>query len=139
MPHYSFLVLIPSSTVETSPYSQILKVHKGIIHDIEIIIPPGHAGLAHLRLYLHEHQLYPLSPGEDYHGDGVHINFKDFQPIDTAPFELKAVGWNLDDTFDHRFIVNVGILPAVVLLPQLLTQTAKKVWETLTGKTVEVE
>ena len=139
MPHYSFLILIPANTTQSSPYTQILKLHKGVIHDIEIIVPPGHAGLAHLRLSLHEHQLYPLSPGENYHGDDILISFKDFQPLQPEPYELKATAWNLDDTFDHRFIVNVGILPAVVLIPQLLTQTAKKVWDVLIGKTIEVK
>ena len=78
--------------------------------------------MATLKLLYHEHQVYPLNPGGVYQGNETSIAFKDSQKIQVAPYELKAVGTNLDELFDHTFYVGLGI-----------TETASKVKDSLSS------
>jgi hypothetical protein len=105
--HYFFEVSVPAGTTEAAPYEKVLQVTRGTISRVEITIPSGHYGLAHLQVLYHEFQLYPLSRGEDYHGDDNTIAWDEAQEIDAPPYQLKARGWNTDDTYAHAFLVAV--------------------------------
>lgn len=107
--HFFFEVSIPASTPEKTPYEKRLLLSYGVITGMLVIIPPGHAGKAHLQLLNHEFQIYPLSPGEDYHGDNVPIPWSDRYELFSAPYELKAHAWNTD-TYKHAFQVAVEVL-----------------------------
>jgi hypothetical protein len=107
---FFYEVSIPKNTEEKTPYEKRLPLSYGVITGMEIVIPTGHAGKAHLQLLFHEFQLYPLSRGENFHGDGVPIPFTDRFFLDSAPYELKARGWNSDDNYPHVFLVGIEIL-----------------------------
>jgi hypothetical protein len=107
--HYFFDVSVPKSTTQASPYEEILMLSCGEIRRVEIAVPAGHKGKAHLQLLYHEFQLYPLSRGEDYHGDGSTVIFADQFALDSAPYELKARGWNTDTANDHSFLIGVDV------------------------------
>lgn len=108
--NFFFDISIPADKKESLPYTEVLKLSYGVITKVQIVIPHGHKGLGHIILKYHESQLYPLSRGEDYHGDGTDITFEDAFPLFVEPYELKAVGWNDDDTYAHAFLVAVNIL-----------------------------
>ena len=108
--HFFFEVTIPASTEEKIPYEKKLFLSYGVITGMEIVIPTGHAGTAHLQLFYHEFQLYPLSRGENYHGDNAETSFTDRFFLDSAPYELKARGWNSDIEHPHAFLVGIEIL-----------------------------
>ena len=127
MAHYSFSITAPANTDEDSQTEVELLMSKGVIHDVEITIPHGHAGLAHLKIFHHEVQLYPLSRNNDYHGDGMAIKFKDFYELKNEPYSLIARAYNTDELYDHEFIISIGVLPKWVVLPQLFTQGVSSV------------
>lgn len=108
--HYFFEVIIPKNTAEAAPYVEMLPLTSGFITAVTVTIPKGHEGTAHLRLFYHEFQVYPLSRGQDYHGSGSEITFADRQDITAEPYELKARGWNTDTVHDHRFLVSIEVL-----------------------------
>ena len=110
--HFSYEVKIPKSTSQAAPYVKDLQISAGFITGMQIIIPAGHAGTAHLVLKYHEFQVYPLSRDEDYHGDGVPLVWRDQFDLGSGPFELKAEGWNTDTHSDHRFQVHIEIMRA---------------------------
>lgn len=105
--HFFFNVTIPKDTLETDKYRKTLILSYGVITKIRIDIPAGHKGLAHLQLLYHEFQVYPLSRGEDYHGDNMYIECEDDFPIMTDPLKIIAEGWNEDDTYEHSFLVSI--------------------------------
>ena len=107
--HYFFDVSIPHSRTEAAPYTEILKLTRAVITRLQIVIPSGAIGLSHLVLKYHEFQLYPLSRGENYHGDDLDIAFDEFMPLVVAPYELKAVGWNTDTANDHSFLIGIAM------------------------------
>jgi len=107
--HFFFEVVVPRGTVEESPYEETLRLTSGVITSVLVYIPRGHVGLAHLQLLYHEHQLYPLNTGGSYRGNETTIGFTEYQPVTVSPYELKARAWNLDDTFDHAFLVGLAM------------------------------
>jgi len=121
--HFFYEVLIPANTPQTAPYNKTLLLSAGVITHIDIAIPAGHAGTAHLQLLYHEFQLYPLSRGEDYRGDDHVFPFDDRFELTAAPFELKAKGWNTDTDNDHRFLIGITVLRQEQL--GLVTPTSK--------------
>lgn len=108
--NFFYDVSIPANTAQTAPFTEILKLAPGVLTSLLIYIPAGHGGTAHLKLYYHEFQLFPLSRNEDYHGDDVPIPIQSSFKIDTEPYEFKAVGWNTDTEFSHAFLLSVNIL-----------------------------
>jgi len=132
--HFFFEVSVPYDTTEAIPYTERLILTRGVITNVLIYIPRGHVGLAHLQLLYHEHQLYPLNVGGSYRGNETTIGFTEYQPVTVSPYELKARAWNLDDTFDHSFLIGLAMqrpeemgmeIPAVSLeaLNSLIGQT----------------
>jgi hypothetical protein len=108
--HFFYEVSVPKNTAKTAPYERILPLSYGVITGVDVIIPTGHAGKAHLQILNHEFQLYPLSRNEDYHGDGSEIQFADRFELYSAPYEVKARGWNIDTSYAHVFQVGIEIL-----------------------------
>jgi len=113
---------IPANTAQTSPAYQVMKVSRGVITRVMVRPRPGHAALAHLQIRYHEHQLYPTNPDGDFHGDQHIIEWDEYKELTAAPFDLRLVGWNTDDTYEHTFDVGVAILEKNYTLPQLLIQ-----------------
>lgn len=108
--NYNFELDIPNMNDEVGEKELEMNMTYGVITHVSIAIPRGHAGLAHLKIFYHESQLYPLNRDGNYHGDRMDVTFDEFQPILAAPFMLKAKGWNEDTENDHVFIMNFTLL-----------------------------
>lgn len=128
---------IPAGRAEKDAYTEVLPLSYGVITKVQIIIPPGHAALAHLQLLYHESQLYPLNRGGNYKGNKAVIDFDEYQPILVAPYELKARGWNEDTKNVHSFLCSF-----TVLLPEEMGReipsVSIKALEELIGEEVEI-
>ncbi len=108
--NFVYAFTVPAGTLATSPFRQALKLSYGVITHVQIVIPSGHAGKAHLTLFNGGFQLYPMSRGQTYHGDDVDFNFDDRLKLGAVPYELTAVGWNTDADHDHEFLILVNML-----------------------------
>jgi len=107
---YDYAIVVPANTLESAPVTQFLKLTRGIIHRVEVQFPIGTLALAHCRIFYHEHQAFPTNPDGDFSSDGYVIPIDDQYEIDSEPYDMKAVCWNLDDTYQHIITVRVGIL-----------------------------
>jgi len=129
-------ITIPKNTTEPAPVVVMLPIAKGIISKIMIRPRPGHAGLAHLVIRHHEHQIAPSSPNMDFHGDTFPIDWEEFHESDQPPFELKLVGWNDDDTYSHTFDVYVVVLPKDAVLSVSVVESIKNLFGILSPKRI---
>jgi len=109
--NYRASLTIPANTPATSPVEQEVQLGHGMLTTTRIRLPAGHAGLAHLRIYRWEHQLYPTSADRDYAGDDEVIEIEDQVPIDEPPYTLTLWGYNTDDTYAHTFEVSFTLRP----------------------------
>jgi hypothetical protein len=82
---------------------------------------PGHAGLAHLTISYHQHQIAPSTENMDLHGDAAPIDWEDYYECYTPPYELILKGWNDDDTYEHSFDVFIAVLPRKAVISTAIT------------------
>lgn len=118
-------ITIPKNTTAASPKTVILKIALGIITKIMVRPRPGHAGLAHLVIKHHEHQIAPSTENMSFAGDAFPIDWEEYYESYQPPYELKLQGWNDDDTFPHTFDVFVAILPRKAILALAVVDAIK--------------
>lgn len=92
---------IPANTPESSAVTGTVCLCYGLIRQVFILFPAGHAGLTHLQVCYHERQIFPTTPGQSFTGDDVAIEFSEQQPIFEEPFEIMLRAWNLDESYEH--------------------------------------
>lgn len=129
-------ITIPASTTAASPTKETFKIAHGIITKIMVRPRPGHAALAHLVILHHEHQIAPSTEGMDLHGDADPIDWEEYYECYQPPYELKLVGWNDDDTYEHTFDVYVAILPRSATIAGAIGYALKNVFGALSPKRI---
>jgi hypothetical protein len=126
-------ITIPKSTTEDAPVEQMLVIARGIITKFIVRPRPGHASLAHLVILHHEHQIAPSTENMDLHGDAAPLDWEDYYECYQPPYELKLVGWNDDDTYQHAFDVYVAILPRKAIIITALSDMLQNFLSTIAG------
>ena len=129
-------IAIPKNTTQASPTTEILKIAHGIITKIMVRPRPGHAGLAHLVILHHEHQIAPSTEDMSLHGDSWPIDWEEYYESYQPPYELKLKGWNEDDTYAHAFDVFVAILPRKAVLALAIVDAIKGAFGMLSPKRI---
>lgn len=129
-------ITIPVNTSSASPTTEILKIAHGIITECMVRPRPGHAGLGHLVIRHHEHQIAPSTEGMDFHGDTFPIDWNEYYESYQPPYELKLVGWNDDDTYEHTFDVFVAVLPRKAIIALAIVDAIKELFSLNTIKRV---
>lgn len=129
--NYNFTLSIPKNTVESDPSETVMKMTYGVIRKVIIVVPRGPAAVAHLKILYHEHQLYPLNVQGNYKGDGVTVQFEEYQPIIVAPYELKAKGWNESTAHAHEFMMNFTVLRPEEMGMKIPSQSIRALQELL--------
>ena len=76
---------------------------------IGIYIPPGHAGLTGVALFMASVQLYPFSRGNWIKGNNIKINDSINYYVNERETELIIKTYNLDDKLDHTVEVRITI------------------------------
>jgi len=123
---YAWDIVIPAGTLETGPIKQILKLTEGVITHIEVKFPCGCNGLAKVRLFHAEFQMFPLSRGEWVTGDDEAVRGDYYFALKRAPGALKFHGCSPGSTYAHTVTVRITVLPekvaSFVPLIELLTK-----------------
>ena len=127
-------ITIPKATVKATPLIQTIYIARGIVTKFMIRPRPGHAGLAHLIILHHEHQVVPSTENMELHGDTFPIDWEDYLEISQPPYELKLVGWNDDDTYPHAFDVHVVVLPKKAVSSLSLADSVKGLFSAMSPR-----
>lgn len=99
-----------------------MKVSAGVIHEINIVFPPGCAGLVYCAIYHGGHPIFPSTEAQYIRGDNEVVDFKEFYELIGVENHLYIVAWNEDEIYSHKITVRLGVLPKYVLLPQYAVQ-----------------
>lgn len=129
-------IVIPKNTTSASPTVVTFGIARGIITKIMVRPRPGHAGLAHLVILHHEHQIAPSTENMDFRGDNFPIDWEEYYESYQPPFELKLKGWNADDTYSHTFDVYVAVLPRKAILALAIVDTIKGLFGLLSPRRI---
>ena len=117
----------------------MMKIAHGIITKFMIRPRAGHHALAHLTIEYHEHQIAPSMRNTDLHGDFHPIDWDDYYEVYQPPYELKLIGWNEDDSYQHTFDVFIAVLPRKAIVPLTVVDTLKNFLGVLIPKKVSLE
>ena len=112
---FSFDFTIPPNTPETSAITLDLILEEGTVNKVQIIIPPGHAGLAGLQILKNDEAVIPKSGYLKGNNDNLLFDsdIKIPQDSTTQEYKLIAKGYNNDDTYEHTFYVRLWVLKGV--------------------------
>jgi len=127
-------ITILKDTTQANPKIEIIKIAHGIITKIIVLPRAGHRCLAHLVILHHEHQIAPSTENMDLHGDFFPIQWDEYYESYQPPYELKLVGWNEDDTYQHMFTVYVAVLPRKAIVALAMIDTLKSFFGALLPK-----
>lgn len=97
------------NTAATAKQKTVLELERGITYKLDIVFPPGPAHLLHVQIRDTLHPVWPTNADSSFAGDNEVITFNDEYPLLEPPYQLEAYTWNLDDTYDHRVIIRIGI------------------------------
>jgi hypothetical protein len=91
----------------TSPVILVMPIRQGTITNIEVEFPAGCQGLTYVRLLYETVPLLPHNPTIFLVSDDRTIQSPVEFEADIPPYEITAIGYNLDDTYTHT--LNIGI------------------------------
>lgn len=111
MSYYSLVFTVPKNTAENSPVEDKLPISGGILHQVSIKIPAGHAGLTGVAIDSGLHQIAPSNQNEWFKGDDAMFSYPEYIELPSDSRELVLRGFNTDTLYDHSFVIGVGIMP----------------------------
>ena len=131
---YTDRITVPINTTASTPEESTFKVTAGVIHHVGIEIPPGHSGLTGISFYLGGHQIFPSTQGQCFQGDNREIRIKEWLPIRGIDNKITVKAYNTDDTYEHDFIYEFGVLKDWQLTPWLSVNRLIKQLKIFLGK-----
>ena len=129
---YRFGITTTTNYTKASPKKTILPLTRGVIHQLDVVFPPGPSGKLHVAINDALHQVWPTNPDESFASDRDSISFKEHYELEAEPYELQAYTWLEDAIYPHLAIIRIGILPRKILTPWLT-----RWWERFTGWVTE--
>lgn len=105
-----FEISVPKATPQSSLLSGSLEM--GIdtkeIKKITCVIPPGHKGLAYLKVFVPGFRLLPNTGNVDFiRGDDIKIESEKTFKVDGPPYKIYYEAFNLDNFLPHTFILYI--------------------------------
>ncbi len=116
---YRFGISTPANTSKGNQQKTVLKIARGIIHQLEVIFPSGPGGLLHVKINRGLHQVWPSNSDEAFASDNESLSFREHLELLTEPYKLEVYTWNEDDTYPHSVIIRLAILPRKFILRRL--------------------
>jgi len=106
---FTFDVKVPANTPKTSPKKVTLKLKKGVLTKVVVLIPDGHQALAHLRILDGATPVIPWGEDQWIHGNRMLLDWYPNYELAFEPAGLVAVGYNEDDTYPHTFYLYMWV------------------------------
>jgi len=110
---YGAFLTVTGGTLEAVPDTKIMPVCHGIVVDVDVMFPPGSAGLLYLQIWYHERQVFPETGGGAFRGDDHLFQFPDSLRLDEQPYTLELRGWAPDAELFHTVFVQVTVAPVL--------------------------
>jgi len=114
---YTAQITISKNTAYGSRASTNIGCGVGVIHKIDIVLPPGCEQLVHVALYEGGHPFAPTNEGMSFTGDGEVISFPEFYEFKDVPHIVTVWTWNTDECYNHTILVRIYMLPKWLLIP----------------------
>ena len=126
---FTFSITAETTDTKGKPATKPLKLRAGYVTKISVLIPHGHAALAHLAIFHGETQIIPWGEDQWLEGDGETIPWEPDYELPSEPARLEARAWNEDTANPHTFYIRVWVDPEPSRLPVKLLISVLKLAE----------
>jgi len=106
---YTWTITVPCNTQQDKPCADWLQLAHGTIVQVSIIFPSGCGWLVGCRFLYHDRIVFPFSPDTWYTANNYVISFNPQFDVIDKPYGLSIEAYNLDDTYQHRIGVIIGM------------------------------
>ena len=128
---YTKPITIDANTSESSPREDFINISTGVIHKVEVLFPPGCAGLVGVRIHQGGHQIYPTDT-EAFISDAETISFNDYHIVQRGYTSLRILSYNTDTLYAHTIYLRFGVLKEWQINPQQALNRVSNTIEVLT-------
>lgn len=123
---YNQIITSTKDKSEAEATNDIIHVTWGLVYFIEVYFPPGSGGLLHMRLLDGSYCMFPATPGQSFIGNNTIFRYDDLYLKEAEPFQFVVQHWNEDDTYDHKFMVNIGMVSQEVYRARFMPTVANE-------------
>lgn len=102
---YVTSITVTTSHTQASPATVDVSLPSGYLTRVDVVFPPGPAGLVNIQIFKSSTQLFPKGAGTSYTGDDTHISFECAEYLDSSPTTLTIKGWQTGCNFSHTILV----------------------------------
>jgi len=107
---FSKWITIPKSIESSDPYEDTIKVCKGTVRKVWVLIPVPSAWCVGIQIWYASWQMWPTSRTEWLPGGMVRMKFEDSVEIDQPPLHFTVKGYNDDTVNAHKIWVGISVL-----------------------------
>uniref|UniRef100_A0A6M3IEG9 Uncharacterized protein n=1 Tax=viral metagenome TaxID=1070528 RepID=A0A6M3IEG9_9ZZZZ len=107
---YEFPIRTLTTHTSDEPLETVLKLTKGVLHQLDIISYPGARGTLYIALYHGGHKVFPTNPLEYFRLAGEPFSFTERYKLATDPFTLVAHTYLYDADNYHDARIRIGLL-----------------------------
>jgi hypothetical protein len=111
VPFYSFDLAVPAATTAASPAVLNARLNKGHITRVQVLFPPGPAGLVSTYCKRADVQIYPTNPAGVFAGDDAIVEWRDDYPLADEPLVLRLFAYSPNARFAHTVTWRFELLP----------------------------
>lgn len=111
---FSKEITIPVSRTKANYYSESIKVSKGRVRKVFVLIPVPSAWAVGISIWYATWQMWPTSRTEWISGGMARIEFEENILIDDVPLEFQVRCYNEDATNTHKVWVGLNILRTTI-------------------------
>jgi len=124
---------VPANTTKKNPFTEVLPIDRGIITRVDLKFPAGCQGLVSVQVYRYEYQIVPLNRDAWVTGDDEVVPTRPMHDALSAPYQLKVVIANEDDTYEHTVSVRVTVESEEEAIPSKPLKTIADFLKRVTG------
>ena len=129
--HYTWDIIIPANTPDSSPTKQHLILTVGIVKHIDIKFPAGCHGMVKIRLKRWNFQLVPLSSDEYVTGDDETIPIETYYEMLEVPTFFVFEGSSPNTTYQHKITIRIDVEPVLTDAEIQIIELLKQLTEAL--------
>lgn len=111
---FSKHITIPVNRQKTNPYADTIKISKGTVRKVIVLIPVPSAWCVGVSIWYSTSQVWPTSRTEWIPGGLVRIEFEENIKITDVPLEFEVKCYNEDTENEHTVWVGLSIIRPTV-------------------------
>jgi len=121
---YTKDIITPANTSKSQMIRSVIPITPGLVYRFELEFPTGPCGLLYVSVWDGGYQVWPSTPGEWFHSDGIAIGFDDCYWKDQPPYEFQIYTFNLDEDWEHWCQLRIGMVTKEEFIARFLPSYA---------------